>query len=725
MSVDHSAMTPTEVRLGLFRTGYRPLPLNGKSPEVNGKGWQQKRLETNEGEIRLWETMWPYAVNTGVLTRYTPFLDLDIRNPEAADAAAQLVAERFDGHYVLSRFGNAPKRAIPFQTATPFQKITVVLINPNEPDPTKQEERIEVLSDGQQVVVHGIHPDTQRPYSWHGGAIWDVHRDDLPGITAEQARQLVDDIAELLVNSFGYLRKDAARGDPKTWSHVWRSKDFDFPCTPTGVEYRNDPDGRIYAQVRSVDGTSFVPKDELVPAQSGKAGNGADPSAAFGEFEWTLTPESLIDHDRLAAGVMALLKSGMSDGACVNFLRSSVGSLTGVDPDRKQRRLNEIPSMVRSARAKIDAEAARPPIELGEWSAGMDRGPIKPRPWLLGNQFCRGYISSLFAAGGVGKSALRLLQLMSMALDRPLCGQRVFRRSRVLLISLEDNDDELQRRIQAVLLHYGIERSELEGWMWCSTPIGRKIALQDHNKRVVGDLEKSIREAIERRKPDIVALDPFIKLHSLEENDSGDMNFVCDLLMKIATESDIAVDILHHVHKGQIAPGDADAGRGSSGIRDAGRLIYTLTVMSENEAKSFNISPDERFGYVRLDSAKVNIASRATAATWFRIIGVDIGNGTSEYPAGDTVQVAEPWKPPDAWSDLSNHTLNTILDAIDAGCVDEDNHPTGERFSNAPAATDRAVWPVVLKFAPDKSEAQCRTIIHAWLRSGLLFVKTL
>jgi len=194
------------------------------------------------------------------------------------------------------------------------------------------------------------------------------------------------------------------------------------------------------------------------------------------------------------------------------------------------------------------------------------------------------------------------------------------------------------------------------------------------------------------------------------------MDFVCDLLASLAIEFNIAVDSPHHVHKGQVTPGDADSGRGSSGIKDAGRLVYTLTPMSEAEAKIFNISPETRRSYVRLDSAKVNIAAPSGKAEWFHLIGVPIGNGNKEYPNGDTVQVVEPWSVPDAWKDTTTESLNAILNDIAHGM---DN---GQRYSNAPAAGEsRQVWPVVRKHYPNKSEGECRTIIHAWLDTGLLY----
>src|SRR5215467_1093855 len=135
--------------------------------------------------------------------------------------------------------------------------------------------------------------------------------------------------------------------------------------------------------------------------------------------------------------------------------------------------MNNMLTFIRTEDLDVDEKIDLPKDEvvgLDEWDAGDDPGPIPPRQWLLGNQFCRGFISSVVAAGGTGKSALRLLQFISMATGRSLCGQHVFRRCRVLLISLEDDRDELQRRIKAVLDHYGIERSELKGWLFCASP---------------------------------------------------------------------------------------------------------------------------------------------------------------------------------------------------------------------------------------------------------------
>src|SRR5262249_51155349 len=196
---------------------------------------------------------------------------------------------------------------------------------------------------------------------------------------------------------------------------------------------------------------------------------------------------------------------------------------------------------------------------------------------------------------------------------------------------------------------------------------------------------------INRRKPDIISLDPFVKTHALEENDSGDMDFVCDLLARLAIEFNIAVDSPHHVHKGQIEPGNADAGRGASGIKDAGRLIFTLVAMSEKEAEDFNIDPADRGAYIRLDPGKTNIAQRAGKAIWFKIDARNIGNGTAEYPNGDNVQVVKPWTPPDTWAGLQVHTLNAVLSAIQGGIIGE-NGPTGQRYSSAPSATERAAW---------------------------------
>jgi hypothetical protein len=190
-----------------------------------------------------------------------------------------------------------------------------------------------------------------------------------------------------------------------------------------------------------------------------------------------------------------------------------------------------------AAEAADAADAGQQPSatipDLGEWDAGDDIDLPPPRHWLLANQFCRRFLSGLLAPGATGKTALRTLQALSLAIGRDLCGQYVFKRCRVLMVSLEDDADEIKRRVRAACIHHEIGPDELKGWLFLAAPKGFKLAeVNQKGARQIGILEKMLRKTIEARKPDLVMLDPFIKLHALEENDNGAMDFVCDLLVQ-------------------------------------------------------------------------------------------------------------------------------------------------------------------------------------------------
>jgi hypothetical protein len=361
------------------------------------------------------------------------------------------------------------------------------------------------------------------------------------------------------------------------------------------------------------------------------------------------------------------------------------------------------------------SDASSSPTALGEWDAGTDTFDVPPRGWVLGNTFCRGFVSSLIADGGVGKTSLRIAELLGLATGRSITGEHVFARCQVLIVSLEDDRDELRRRIKAAMIHHGIAREDLAGWLYLSVPRGLLLGARTASgARAAGALESGLRNTIAERGIDVVSIDPFVKAHGFDENENNDIDFAANLLARIAQDLNCAVDAPHHTNKGPAVGGDANRGRGASSFKDAARLVYTLTPMATEEAQAFGIDEAERRSLVRLDPGKVNIAPSAAKARWFRLVGVPLENGTDAYPAGDTVQTVEPWSPPDAFDGLDHATLNTILDVIEKGL------PGGNRYSDAPKAQDRAAWRVILEHAPYKTEVQARAIIRTWRKTGLL-----
>jgi bifunctional DNA primase/polymerase-like protein len=286
--------TTTRRRLKLLANGYAPLPIEGKRPPL--KDWQNKTA-TNGAEIELWEKVYPQATNTGILTQLTPTLDIDITNPEPAEAVEALARERFEERgFVLIRTGQAPKRAILLRTITPFKKITGKVVAPNG----DTDQKIELLADGQQVVVFGTHPKTGKPYLWFGGEPTSIKHEELPYVSEDEAKQFVADAVALLVKDFGY---------------------------------RLPP---------------------VLLTETGKA-NGHDPTNWGGLVDDIWQGRQLHDSLRDLAG--KLIASGMGDGAVVNFLRALMETSNAPRDERWQARYDDIPRAVSSAREKIGERA--------------------------------------------------------------------------------------------------------------------------------------------------------------------------------------------------------------------------------------------------------------------------------------------------------------------------------------------------------------------------------
>lgn len=181
----------------------------------------------------------------------------------------------------------------------------------------------------------------------------------------------------------------------------------------------------------------------------------------------------------------------------------------------------------------------------------------------------------------------------------------------------------------------------------------------------------------------------------------------------------IAVDVPHHTRKGALVPGDVDSGRGSTAVPGKARLIYTMTVMNKDEAELFGVDEADRRSFVRVDSAKLNIAPPARQAAWFRLVNVRLGNPTMDYPDGDAVQAIEAWPPPEVLADTAPEDIEAVMTEIHAGFVD--NNGKTNYYTDYNVKTERGAWMVVQRHYPAKSQKACQEIIKDLVAKGLLY----
>jgi hypothetical protein len=547
--------TPTKIRSLLMASGFQPIPTTGKRPAMDQ--WS-KKTNTNLAEIQLWEKVYPWAVNTGMLTLRTPALDIDILDADAAAAIEALAREMFEERgYLCVRFGKPPKRAIIGRTNDPFKKIATSLIAPDG----KTDQKVEVLCDGQQLIVHGMHPETQQPYSWFGGEPGKISWRDLPYISADDAKEFITRASEILVTQFGFTRPVEIK------ETVDRNRGGDF-------HHAN------WAQLVA----NVVAGIEL--------------------------------HDSIRDLAASLVASGVEADNVTRLLQAVMLASNTAHDNRWQSRFEEITRAVLSAN-KFQPAPTEAPTERATAYVAPDEAAIPPRAWMYAGHYIRQAATATVAPGGFGKTTLVLYEAIEMV----AAGLRVWYLSgedpRVEL------DRRLaahcaKHHIQLATLNGKLFVDDRASFPF-SMGMCPRAGIVAFDQAALARFEK----AIVADKIDVVILDPFISFHAVPENDNGCVDAVVKRIAGITQRTNCCIELSHHVRKpfaGQAALTVDDA-RGGSAIINAVRSGRVLNRMTQQEAESVRppISETDRHTYIRVDRGKRNMAP-PDKADWFRLV---------------------------------------------------------------------------------------------------------
>jgi len=311
-----------------------------------------------------------------------------------------------------------------------------------------------------------------------------------------------------------------------------------------------------------------------------------------------------------------------------------------------------------AARRSAEAREAVHPTITPKQYVWIDPKTRPPRQWLYGKFYIRKFVSATFAPGGLGKTALTIVEAVSMAIGRDLLnGGAPIPKRKVWYLNPEDPVDELERRTDAVLLHYGINAEELGGRLFIA---GRKTPVVIVNRDEKGNLIASpihtaICDAADNAGIDVLIIDPFVTCHNLSENDNSGMNFVTGLWRQIAEEVICSVGLVHHVRKpqnGMTSDFTVNDGRGAGAVKDGARVTRVLNGMNATEAAKCGISAARKSNYFRVDDGDKQNLRPALDARWYQHVNVPLGNATKDDPQ-DEIGVVASWTPPSPMSDVS------------------------------------------------------------------------
>jgi hypothetical protein len=179
------------------------------------------------------------------------------------------------------------------------------------------------------------------------------------------------------------------------------------------------------------------------------------------------------------------------------------------------------------------------------------------RRWLIGSLWARAGVGIIGGAPKCCKSWLGLDMALSVASATPCLGAfPVVEPGGVLIYMAEDSTAVVKARIAGLCRHRGLDLDALPIDVITAPCV--RLDLERDQRR----LEETVRQLA----PRMLLLDPFVRLHRIDENHAGDVSAILAYLRALQRAHDVAVVVVHHARKN--GPAGAQAGQGLRGSGD-------------------------------------------------------------------------------------------------------------------------------------------------------------
>jgi hypothetical protein len=351
--------------------------------------------------------------------------------------------------------------------------------------------------------------------------------------------------------------------------------------------------------------------------------------------------------------------------------------------------------------------------------------PLLPekREWLHGTDAMRGAITLFVAPGARGKSSWLVVFGLACASGKPLLSAHVFGGPlRVLILSAEDPEAEVTRRVRAAMQHYGLKDSDVPGLYvigadkW-GLPLLRSVG------NVPAPDERgwnALLAEIDRIQPDIIVLDPLMSLMGgVDGNNNSAAAMFMGKLVELAATRHMAVVVAHHAAKGR-EPTSQDSAMGAATFVNFARIVLTIEPLAEKDAGRIGVPPWEAKSIFRVVGVKQNFSPADASDRWFRHLSVELNNARPPvYPKGDKIGVVEPFHPGASGPAYAPAVIAAALKELDTA-----NPP----LSPSKNAKGRYAGEVIASaIAPHRagkvSDVEAEAVLNHIIRSGLAVVQ--